>query len=1262
MHHFWCPNNSLFVGACNLQILPRLTEDADGQMEKWNYSLLLLQKLFKQSALEMSFYNSMNQRIYKRDIIQRAITLVNGTRGIPPFVQSLYDHWRGHTKSVSFDSWANEASGHENFNLFLEFLGRFVNLKTGRHEVAAIRNTFRKLNNISDLNGKIRFLKKNTNCKVKVNEIFQRANKQELNPLSWRCSKCWFKNGIQRVNGIWHRFCDFEKCGFCGSPKSETVVTICDADSALDSVENKADAEDVNVPVADGVIDKFAKQNLCYLSCSDDNGDALCPAIREMAEMLLKHSRYCKLVEQDQDAHLEAKELDEFCTAEFYKSAVLQHIDEHLQSSTRESVLQSLKQNLDDDTDKICDFGTLFGFKGKRSKFIKFLKKDQKIKGGHATTTFKRVRSDLQKISLENWMKTVTPKMEYLQEHIKRKHLDGATEKKREALYEYFQSVIHSEDDDVAKNKCLDHRNKVLGEEDMENGGRIFDDIHSDLCHHQTVEEMWNDLINPIKTLSVDGMQQLLTEHLFPGMELGNDVKSLFVDAIDEYKIDGDRFLSLSSDFVESKVMEFCKKAHDETIRKFRESFPISKVRLLSVEEMISLATKVQKSDFKQFITKYFWEKQVDGLRFAAKGLREFEFARPYWERREKQLAEMWRSTRRVLEMYNFRESCSVPKRADVNHEDNDYGYPQVHWVFKQYFVLEGEECPDQNSLIDIAGKQVAEFKKGVPGDFRKDVASYFEARNNDENKRDMISFVNREVDTVQECSAQELITLFTFEANDSDGDEKKELEARRDDGVFARFDNHVMVHKMEHITGWKQKIVDWIQREKINGKMLSSRTIQEALLSHAMPPDKPRLIKQLQSPCRTLIRLCQESAVSAILKAAEAQSLPSCLVMQRVRFILKRFHTKTRELGLRGFYEDGMRHFVGNLPGYGPVQLQNDTEHVLDHKWKGRPCLNGRECIHSQRALRDRQNAQSQDIERKKRLFRTKSSADFVTISMLDRLHCIVHHDGGMVRSQDKRRTPITLFQAFKQDAHSANLKETYSVYDSGNFVDYAALKPLHHNLKDEMMNNRLCPIQEHQFNEHVRLSQLALASNSTNSIKHRRAWKADESNDIQMNEGPRIEHVVCIKMYCNDDSLCKEFCNSFRSIKDHQGSESEITQQDITQNHIDNFYWFGRYLSCAIELFGDTATEKTLLYRGVSVPFLFNAFSTVYEVPLSTTRAKNVAQQFATESGIVLVLSPKYKNEINSSRYLDVGLLGLSDYDNEKERLVKCFVVSLL
>ena len=1237
------------MGACNVQILPRLTEGVDAEMEKWNHSLLLLQKLFKQTVHEMLYYNSMERVIYNNEVIRKAMGLIDESGEVPDSVQRLFDHWKINQNGISFACWAIEASQHHESDELVDLLQNFLDLKTGRHDLTITMKIFQKLRHFCDLNGKLRFIKSTSDSEVTIGEPSRQIHGDDPDHLSWRCTSCWFQNGIQKVGGVWRRLCDFHECGLCGAPKSGTVMMrVNAADSARDVLsssissideqkdqDEQAGTEDPTpfLPSTDNIIEKCAQNVSQYLSCSAEEATELCPDIRQMAVMLLKHRRYCDIVDHGKDAELEADELVKYCDVRSYKSAVLMHVVPYLLALDRKRILKTLEQHLDQNTDKICEFGVFFGFKGQHRKFKNFLRKYGGVKPGHATNVFRKVRLEVARICLENWMKENAFLAQQCYDHILEKHLARSTEPYRDAIYDFFRSVVHHNDDEKLRNQCLDRRKLLRIDHEDKDCVRRFDDFHSELCHHQTVEEIWNGLINPLKKMDVQEIKQLLRQHYFKETEAIpklNDVKdevpevvtdkkkmydtgnveerdkfdddtlSLLFAAIEKCKIDGKLFLSASSDVISKKVTKYFESVED-------------------------IQTHLQS------------------------------------EKRREDMMEMWSSAESALETFNFQKWCSVHKR-EGGIEENDYGYAQVHWLFKRHFVLEGVVCADPNSLVEFAKDHVPEFRDGIPGAFREAVTSYCNARDADERSSEVDALTLQTVyaEKVEECSPEELITLFTFEASNSEDDEKKDSGTRLDDGVFRRFERigGRNVLQMRQIDDWKQKIVEWIKREKINGKLLGRVAMVRALSSNDINvPHRGADIqaqytnKQLNHPCRILMRICKESPVSYILKAAEAQKLPRCLVMQRLQFILKRFHSKTFELGDNGFYEDGIRHFVGNLPEYGLEKLQNDIEHILSHKWKGRQCLEGRECIHSQRALRDRQQPQSQDIEQKKKFFRTKSPADFVAISMLDRLHCIMHHEGDMIRGDETNE--LELFQAFKKDAYSTNMRENYPVYDSGHFVDYSSLKPLHQNLKEEMLNNRLCQIKGHQFDEHLRLSQLALAANSKSSIKKRRAWKSDEANDIRINDEPRIEHVLCIKMYCNDTVLCKEFCNSYRSIKGQQDNESE----DVTQNHVDNFYWFGRYLSCAIELFGDEATTRKTFYRGLNKPFLFNHFSAVYEVPLSTTYVLSVAHQFATESGVILCLSPKYKNEINISRYLDVGAQGLSEFDNEKERLVKFY-----
>ena len=809
-------------------------------MEEWIHSLLLLEKLFNQTRQEMPFYNPMQQVIYNDDAIQNAVKLVKCSKNIPLPVQKLFDHWRRNQDTISLASWALEADVQGQRGPFLELLNNFLNLETKNLDLTAIQSVFENVKTFSDLNGKVQFIQNSPTDQKPESEFIESPNSQKANQQSWHCSKCWFKNGIQKVDGLWHRLCDFDNCGLCGAPKNgierNAVARNTDEKSEEIFTEQKQDHETQDItattnhdPELDDIIQKYAQNNLNHLSCSafdQSNGDELCRDVRRMAEMLLKHNGYCKLVDHGNDARLEAKELEKYCDVDSYKSAVLRQVE------AKESLRQTLKQHLDENTDEICEFGALFGFKGKRLRFIKFLKKYGKIKPGPAAATFRKVRYDIQKISLENWMKEVIKTMEYLQDHIRQKHLDGATETKREAIYQFFQSVIHSEDDDVVRNECLDHRKRINVEEEMENYSKIFDDIHSDLCHHQTVEEMWNDLINPMKTLSVSGMKELLTEHIFSKLRVDDqfrsEAQSLLHRAIESCQIDGKRILSTSREIVDLEVMGIFEGHYSGLIQRFQSLLIVSEAQLLGVEQLLKLMDNAPDCDLKNFVMKHFREHGVDGARFISDNLHEFTFVRSHIEQRQSELAEIWRETRNFLEMFNFQESCLIQGRA-VNAEEKDYGHPQVHWIFKKYFMIQGVVCPDHVSLVHFAREHLPKFKNGVPGDLQKAMASYFGARDSDEERTETAAFVSEKIvaEKIRECSTKDLIALFTFQADGSNDDEK-DAESRLDDGVFARFERNggTNVDKMREIGDWKHRIVEWIEREKINGKMLGQIAI----------------------------------------------------------------------------------------------------------------------------------------------------------------------------------------------------------------------------------------------------------------------------------------------------------------------------------------------------------------------------------------------------------------------------------------------------
>eukprot|EP01083_Nonionella_stella_P301824 1037691_1 len=160
-------------------------------------------------------------------------------------------------------------------------------------------------------------------------------------------------------------------------------------------------------------------------------------------------------------------------------------------------------------------------------------------------------------------------------------------------------------------------------------------------------------------------------------------------------------------------------------------------------------------------------------------------------------------------------------------------------------------------------------------------------------------------------------------------------------------------------------------------------------------------------------------------------------------------------------------------------------------------------------------------------------------------------------------------------------------------------------------------------------------------------RASKTDKRFGIFKDDRIHMEHLLAILLYCDNSKLCESFRESFRKM--HYDDTKEI----VIQRHIDNYYWFGRFLFAAIEFWGAAprTTDTKKFYHGTSCKFLFDTFSAVFETPTSTTWDKIIATNFCRGSGVVLHLAPKFKDDLNPSKFLNVS--DISHFPHEKERL---------
>ncbi len=333
--------------------------------------------------------------------------------------------------------------------------------------------------------------------------------------------------------------------------------------------------------------------------------------------------------------------------------------------------------------------------------------------------------------------------------------------------------------------------------------------------------------------------------------------------------------------------------------------------------------------------------------------------------------------------------------------------------------------------------------------------------------------------------------------------------------------------------------------------------------------------------------------------------------------------------------YPHTMQTFLESLPDYGAIQLLNDTQHIIRHK--SQPICKHEKCVSLQRATRDRSGKQQRGLSEKKLLFRTDATNDFIYISMLDEVHVLLKHP----------KCTINTMQALNKNVSDIKKRQSkFPIFNTGVYIDHTKTSPLYPNLKQEMTKNKSFAMEIAEFELDLESAKLFM---QTDNIQNKwRASRTDEKHGIQIDQKIQIENVLCIKLYCNHSKLCTEFRASY-----YKKANYTDTKDMIVNRHCDNHYWFGRFLTNAIEFYGESPNSNTRFYHGLSGKFIFNHFSAIFETPTSTTSDKTLASEFANDGvGIVLELAPKYNKEISFSKCLQVS--DFSHFTQEKEVLV--------
>eukprot|EP01084_Bolivina_argentea_P051207 94195_1 len=231
------------------------------------------------------------------------------------------------------------------------------------------------------------------------------------------------------------------------------------------------------------------------------------------------------------------------------------------------------------------------------------------------------------------------------------------------------------------------------------------------------------------------------------------------------------------------------------------------------------------------------------------------------------------------------------------------------------------------------------------------------------------------------------------------------------------------------------------------------------------------------------------------------------------------------------------------------------------------------------------------------------------------------------------------------EQDEKQIN-NEAYPVYRYGIAFSFHELSPFHSRLKEEISENKTDFLVIERYDGEL-VKALHHVKSKTTKDHFGQANKTDERFGIEIDEPIHIENILSLLFYSGFTMLCNEFRKSCSA------QSSSDTIENITERHVNSFYWMGRFVKCSIEFWGqqdDSKKKAKLFYMALSGEFIFDTFSAVYQTPTSTT-ANTMVLEFA-ESGMVLTVTPKYKATLHKIRYIDMRLFSPFG-EHEEERL---------
>lgn len=309
-------------------------------------------------------------------------------------------------------------------------------------------------------------------------------------------------------------------------------------------------------------IKRCANDKRMDLHCTVQKDASLCPFVKRIARILLRHRRYRVLIATQDDYMLNAYDLTHLSVFvkkrkvdcyDWYRTKLRQTTEtilkgkdpEEMNKNTINTVMDQLRKVLGDDDHSVYRIATHFGDKGQCDEFSTVLTESTEMDTETAQSVYKEMRVELRQFMIDGYRQYITDwanshDVEADYQHIERYHLCHAPGPRRRAFLSFFEDVVYENGD------RMEYDDSIFEEEEKSDGiMKVLDDIHLKLCRDDGDAKADRvrgsmDMVSPRYRLdSVTPSQQgwdirtmrntpgNQSKHIFFGNEQANEVTSL---------------------------------------------------------------------------------------------------------------------------------------------------------------------------------------------------------------------------------------------------------------------------------------------------------------------------------------------------------------------------------------------------------------------------------------------------------------------------------------------------------------------------------------------------------------------------------------------------------------------------------------------------------------------------------------------------------------------------------------------------------------